>query len=213
MLGWLADLFRLAWGLLYWNTRKAWFQWRRGRARCPCQNPSDSGRAFETGCEACVHWHQPARFRRVCPLLVETPDGLRCAANTADVRPFWGHAARYYGGTLLALYLAGAIAVFAFLRIIGYPSSIVHVTWPGLWYRVPQARGWFFFDRSNRAFAEGKTAEGLLYLSNAYEFDPGNYTIGLTLARALQPGQPAVSNRLYDQLLHQHPALHAATAE
>ena len=206
VLGWLADLFRLVWGLVYWNLRKSWFRLRRGRAHCPCQSPSDSGRAFETGCDASLNWDQPARFRRVCPLLVETPDGLRCSANTADVRPFWGRTLRYYGGTLAAVYLAGALSVFVFLRLVGYPISIVHVTWPGLWYRVPQARGWFFYERSNRAFAAGKTAEGLLYLANAYEFDPTNYVVGLTLAKNYQAANPHVSDQVFARLVHDHPA-------
>ncbi len=213
MLGWLADLFRLAWGLPYWNTRKAWFQWRRGRARCPCQNPSDSGRAFETGCEPCATWDRPARFRRVCPLLVETPHGLRCSVDTAEVRPFWGRVVRYYGGTLLAIYLTGAIAVFAFLRTIGYPISIVHVTWPGLWHRVPQARGWFFAQKSQRAFAAGRTAEGLLYLSNAYQFDPGSYQIALALAKNLQAGRPRESDLLFERILREHPPQRNDTAQ
>jgi hypothetical protein len=213
VLGWLADLFRLAWGLLYWNSRKAWFQRNRDRARCPCQNPSDSGRALETGCEACTAWSKPARFRRVCPLLVETPKGLRCAANTADVRPFWGRAAAAYGGGLLAIYLAGAITVFAFLRTIGYPISIVHVTWPGLWYRVPQARGWFFAQKAQRALDAGRTAEGLLYLANAYQFDPSNYSLALSLAKSFQAGRPRESDTLFLRLLREHPDQRDATAQ
>jgi hypothetical protein len=71
VLGWLADLFRLAWGLLYLNTRKAWFQLCRGRAPCPCQSPSETGR------EARVSRDWPARFRSGCLFLVETPQGLR----------------------------------------------------------------------------------------------------------------------------------------
>ena len=213
MAGWFADFFRFAWGLLYWNTRKTWFQLRRGRSPCPCQSPSDSGRALETRCDACVTWHQPLRFKRVCPLLVATSDGPRCAANTPDVRPFWGRALGYYGGAALTVYLIGAIAVFAFLRTIGYPISIVHVTWPGLWHRVPQARSWFFYERSNRAFAEGRTSEGLLYLANAYEFDPGNYLIGLKLAKNYQAGQPPRSDEIFQRLLRDHPAQRDATAQ
>ena len=211
--GWLADLFRLAGGLVYWNLRKSWFRLRRGRTRCPCQSLSDSGRAFDTACEACLQWDKPARFRHVCPLLVPTKDGLRCSVDTADVRPFWGRAFGWYGGTLLAIYLAGAVGVFAFLRTIGYPVSIVHVTWPGLWYRLPQAQGWFYFDRSNRAFAAGRAAEGLLYLSNAYEFDPDNYVVGLTLAKNYQAAHPHASDQIFARLLRDHPAERSATTQ
>ncbi|MSU22741.1 MAG: hypothetical protein EXS32_02845 [Opitutus sp.] len=213
MLGRLADFFRLVWGLPYWNTRKAWFQLRHGRSRCPCQNPSDSGRAFETHCDACLHWDRPVRFVRVCPLLIQTKNGLRCAANTADVRPFWGQLVRYYGGTLAALYLAGALGVFVFLRIVGYPVSIVHVTWPGLWYRVPQARSWFYAEKSQRAFAAGQTSEGLLYLATAYEFDPANYGLGLTLAKNYQAGQPRASDQIFQRLRRDHRAQRDLTAQ
>jgi hypothetical protein len=211
--GWFADLFRLAWGLLYWNTRKSWFRLRRGRSRVPCQSLSDSGRAFETQCDACVSWRKRGRFRRVCPLLVDTPKGLRCSVDTADVRPFWGIAAKYYGGTALGLYAAGVVAVFIFLRTIGYPVSIVHVGLPPLWHKVGQARGWFFVERSNRAFAEGKTGEGLLYLANAYEFDPTNYVAGLALAKNYQAGQPIRSDQVFTQLLRDHPDKRHATAQ
>lgn len=213
MAGWLADVFRLIWGLLYWNIRKSWFQLRRGRSRVPCQSLSDSGRAFETQCDACYSWRRPLRFKRVCPLLVDTAAGLRCSADTADVRPFWGIAAKYYGGAALSLYAAGVIAVFIFLRTIGYPVSIVHVGLPPLWHKVGQARGWFFLDRSNRAFAEGKTGEGLLYLANAYEFDPTNYIAGIALAKNYQAGQPARSDQIFEQLLREHPDKRHGTAQ
>jgi hypothetical protein len=210
--GRLADFFRLVWGLLYWNIRKSWFQLRRGRSPCPCQSPSDSGRAFETACDACLPWSQPRRFRRVCPLLVETPDGLRCSVNTADVRPFWGRAIGAYGGALAGLYLAAALGIFIFLRTVGYPISIVHLVWPGSWHRVGEVRGWFFMERANQAFAAGRIPEGMLYLNNAYEFDPANDTIALTLAQRLQFGQPTRADAIYRRLLAQHPAQREAIA-
>lgn len=213
MLGWCADFFRFWWGLLYWNVRKTWFRLRRGRGVVPCQSLSDSGRAFETACEACALWQKPARFKRVCPLLVDTEKGLRCSANTADVRPFWLRAFGFYGGAALGVYGVGALAVFIFLRTVGYPVSIVHVTFPPLWHKVGQARGWFFLDRSSRAFADGRTSEGLLYLANAYEFDPSNYAAGLSLAKILQTAQPTRSDEVFRQLLHDHPTKRHATAQ
>lgn len=213
MTGWVADLFRFAWGLLYWNARKSWFRLRLGRITAPCQNQSDSGRAGETQCEACISWHRPSRFRRVCPLLTSTPAGLRCSVATRDVRPFWGITLRYYGGALLLVYATGVLAVFLFLRAVGYPVSIVHVGLPPLWSKVGEARGWFFLDRSNRAFAAGDTTSGLLYLANAYEFDPRNYAAGVTLAKNYQAGQPALSDEVFRRLLREHPDKHEATAQ
>jgi hypothetical protein len=211
--GWFADFFRLAWGLLYWNTRKSWFRLRRGRARCPCQSPSDSGLPLATHCDPVVHWAKARRFRRLCPLLVETPEGWRCSAHTADVRPFWGRALGYYGGTLAVAYLVGALLVFTFLRIVGYPVNLLQVAWPASWHRVGEARGWFFIEKARKAFAANRTGEALLYLSNAYEFDPSNYAAGLTLAKTLQAGQPVASNQVYDRLLREHPAERELTSE
>lgn len=214
MIGWLGDLLRLIGGLLYWNTRKSWFQLRRTRgAACPCQNPSDSGRGYQTQCDACMSWHQPARFKRVCPLLVDTPQGLRCSVDTPQVRPFWGIAAKYYGGTALTVYVVGVVTVFTFLRTIGYPVSIVHVGLPPLWHKVGQARGWFFLDRANKAFAAGDTRQGLLNLSSSFEVDPMNYAAGIALAKHLQPIDPARSDAVFKQLLKTHPELRHDTAQ
>lgn len=213
MIGWSADFFRLAWSLLYWNARKSWFRLKGRGRRAPCQHPSDSGRALETQCEACLHWDRPARFARVCPLLVTTPVGLRCSAHAADVRPFWGRAGRYYGSVLAGIYLFGALGVFAFLRTIGYPISIVHVVWPGLWHRVPQARGAYFYEQGNRAMQAGRIKEALLNFDNAYRFDPSSYPAGLALARNYQSAQPTVSDSLYARLYREHVAQRAATAQ
>jgi hypothetical protein len=109
---------------------------------------------------AALPWDRPARFRRVCPLLVNTPDGLRCSVATADVRPIWMPVARYYGSAALALYAAGVVSVFAFLQTVGYPVCIVQVALPPLWHKVAEARGWFFLERSNRALAAGNSTEG-----------------------------------------------------
>jgi len=211
--GWLADFFRLHWALVYWNIRKTWFRLRRGRGANPCQSPSDSGRALQTGCEACLSWHKPSRFHRVCPLLVHAPGGLRCSANAADVRPFWGRAVGVWAKTFLTIYLAGAFTAFAFLRTIGYPVSIVHVTWPGLWYRVPQARGGYFVAKSNRAFNAGNTREGLIALENAYEFDPSNLSTGLALVKHYQAIQPQLADKFFQRLLNDHPTQRDAIAQ
>ncbi len=111
------------------------------------------------------------------------------------------------------MYVAGVLGVFVFLRSVGYPVSIVHVGLPPLWPRVAQARGWFFLEKANQAFAADRTAEGLLYLANAYDFDPANYTAGLLLAKNYQVGQAARSDQIFRRLLRDHPARRHATAQ
>ncbi len=212
--GWIADMFRFGTGLFYWNARKSWFQIRRGgQSRCPCQSPSDSGEAFVTHCDASLGWSKPQRFRRVCPLLVATPAGLRCSVSRDQVRPFWGRALGWYAGASLSLYILGAVSVFALLRGVGYPVSLAQVTWPGLWYHIPQARAAYFLSKSNNAFRAGRAAEGLLYLSNAHEFAPQNYAVSLALAKHYQAGEPLRSDQIFEQLLRSEPAHRDATSQ
>ncbi len=144
---------------------------------------------------------------------MDTKDGLRCSADTPHVRPFWLRAFAYFGGGALAVYLVGVLALFVLLRTVGYPVNVVHLALPPMWHRVKQVRGWFFLERSNQAFAAGKTSEGLLYLANAYEFDPGNYVAGMSLAKNLQATQPARSDEVFEKLMRDHPDKRSATAQ
>jgi hypothetical protein len=211
MPGWLADFFLFCWGLFYWNARKTFFRWRGGH--CPCQNPSDSGRALETTCDACLHWHQPVRFRRVCPLLVITPNGLRCSVNAKEVRPFWGRAAGFYSGALVASCLAAVLLVFVFLRGIGYPVRFTAVAWPPAWSEIRTARGEYFFQKALRALAGNRAREAGLAFRNAYECNPRDYRTGLMLARLLQVGQSAQADFVYAHLFQADPAHSALIAE
>lgn len=89
------------WALFYWNARKTIFRLRGRRGVAPCQHPSDSGTAMKTACDACTAWHRRVRFRLVCPLLKQDDAGLWvCSVDRAGVRPFWGRAFAYTGGTL-----------------------------------------------------------------------------------------------------------------
>src|SRR5580658_6015424 len=108
--GWCADLGRFAGTVIPLNLRKSLFRLRRGRGICPCQTPSDSGKAGETACEPVASWHEPRRFQRICPLLRQRPDGAwKCSVNAAEVRPFWGRAAAWVGGSTAAAYLVATL--------------------------------------------------------------------------------------------------------
>ncbi|ATC62681.1 hypothetical protein CMV30_01135 [Nibricoccus aquaticus] len=213
MIGWLADLCRLAWGLLYWNSAKTRFRLRAGRGRCPCQSPSDSGRAMETTCEASLTWHQQDRFRRLCPLLKRNASGeLRCSVNTADVRPFWGRAFLIYGGTFAALYLTATLGYFTLQRVIGIPVSYVTIAYPPHWPRIDLARSQYFSQRADRALAAGQIGDAEKSLTLAYALDPANYPAALKLALLYQHAQPTLSDNIYARLLHEHPAQRPVTA-
>ena len=213
MIGWLGDLLRFWWGLLYWNTRKSFFRLRRDRARGPCQNPSDSGRAGETGCDALNDWHQPARFRRVCPLLVATPAGLRCSVDAKDVRPFWQRAAAYYLGALAGIYLAVALGAFAFFRLIGYPLSPLTLAWPPRWPELRLARSEYFVTKARRALEAHRINEAILSLDLAFRNNPRNYEAGFQFAQLTSPGQPELADPVFALLMREHPDRRATTGE
>ena len=210
--GRIADFFRFWWALVYWNGRKTLFRLRPG-SPCPCQAPSDSGRARETRCEASLGWARPAGFRRVCPLLVATAEGWRCGVDTAGVRPFWGRAALSIGGSLAGVYLAATLAVFAGMRVIGYPVAYGDVAWPPAWAGIDAARSRYFLRRGLEALAAQQVREALFSLSLAHELAPHDYDTGFALASLLQATQPALSDRLYAALLADHPARQEQTAD
>ena len=213
MIGWLGDFFRFWWSLLYWNTRKSLFRRHRDQARSPCQNPSDSGRARETGCEAAQYWHRGARFRRVCPLLVETPEGLRCSVDARDVRPCWRRAAAYYASAVVGGYLAVTLGAFVTLRLIGYPLSPLTVLWPGRWSQLRTVRSEYFVAKAQRALDGHRVNEAILSLDIAFNTDPGNYDAGMELAQLLALGQPDLAERIFTLLMRDHPERRSATAE
>jgi hypothetical protein len=212
---WLSDTAHFWRELVVLNFRKTAFRVRRGEVRCPCQDLSDSGKAWQTSCEPAAVWHNPARFRRVCPLFKQTPEGMwRCSVDTANVRPFWGRAFAWLGGGLVLVYLAAALALFGFLRTgVGYPVRYLSVAWPPAWHEIREARSRFFFDKGRAALAANRPIEAIMSLSQSYELDPGNYAAGRYLAQLWQASGADVSNRIYAQLMRDHPAQRPETAQ
>ena len=204
MIAWIGDFFRFWWALFYWNSRKSWF--RLGGAHrddCPCQNFSDSGIAYQSRCDAVIPWHQPARFRRVCPLLTETPEGWRCSVEAERVRPFWGRALLYAVGALLALYLAGTAVAYATLRAAKYDLSYLVVAWPPRWKELRGAQEKLYVTRAQTALARGNYQEAILSLEMVCQLNPRNYSAGLALAGLTQmAAQPHISEHIYERLMH-----------
>lgn len=211
---WLADLCRAAWALVYWNVRKSVHQRQRNRERAPCQNPSDSGRANETGCEACVHWNNPARFRHVCPLLRRNAQGqLRCSVDSSEVRPFWGRAVLLAATLAVVGYGGVSAAAWGFFRWRGYELPLTVLVWPPAWQTFPQAQGMLFFKRAQIAAREGRINEALISYQIAFERDPNNYDAGFAYAQLLQAGHPVQADRIFLHLLRNHTTQRARTAE
>jgi hypothetical protein len=215
VIGWIGDFFRFWWALFYWNARKTWFRLQGAhRDSCPCQNYSDSGHALDSRCSAITHWQEPARFRRICPLLTETKDGWRCGVDAERVRAFWGRALLFGGGTLLAVYLTGSVAVFAFLHTANYEINYLSVVWPPLWPELRLSQEKLYASRAQRAIAARNYPEALLSLQRVRELNPRNYPAGLTLASLSQiSGQASVAEHIYERLMHDVPESRPSTAQ
>ncbi|MEI6107448.1 MAG: tetratricopeptide repeat protein [Opitutae bacterium] len=201
--------------MFYWNARKAWFR-LRGAARddCPCQNASDSGLALETRCDAIIQWNQPARFRRICSLLKETPAGLRCSVEAERVRPFWGRAMVYVATSLLGIYLTMTCAAFLVLRAVHYDISYATVAWPMHWSRFRVAQENLYTQRATAALQAGNFPAAMLSLEMVCKLNPGNYGAGLTLARLSQAaGQSSVADHIYERLMRDAPDERIKTAQ
>jgi hypothetical protein len=208
----LADAGRGFVDLFYWNARKTSYRLHGGR--CPCQNQSDDPVPGRVRCDAASHWHEPGRFRVICPLLVATPQGWRCSVAPAGVRPFWGRVFALLAGTLLGLYLAGVIAVFATLRIVNAaPVGLHQVAWPGLWREILRVQAAHLFQTAIAAFREGRMDEAHLALETAHVRDPRNYEAGLLLAQiAMYQRSFLFADGLFTELQAGHPEHRLHTA-
>lgn len=213
-LRWLADTGRYAGGMFYWNARKSAYVWRGRRGSCPCQNESDDSIPGRVRCEAVLHWHNPARFRRICPLLVATAEGWRCSVQATQVRPFWGRVGRGTALALLGLYLAGTGAVFVSLRVVGgAPVGWFQVAWPGRWHEIKTVQAAHLFQVAIDSFARGRLPEAHLRLMTARELDPANYDVALMLAQiSMFQRSYLFSDDLFLGLWRDHPVRRLHTA-
>lgn len=214
MTGWLVDTFRLLWGTIYWNTRKTCHVLGGRRGHAPCQVASDSGRAGETACEAALHYASPGFHRAVCPLLVRRPDGAWiCSVDSPQVRPFWQRGILILTAAGLLAFAFSTALAFGALRTLGYEIGYRQVAWPPAWreFRAVQSR--FHLARARAAREEGRPADALLALANAYELNPRDYAAGLLLAQLWQRGQALRSDALFARLYKEHPERREQTAQ
>lgn len=214
MIGWIADFFRFWWALGYWNTRKTWFRLNGAhRDSCPCQEESDSGLALDSRCAAVLAWRDPRRFRRVCPLLVQTKDGWRCSVDAERVRPFWLRAFLFAGGAAVILYLVATVGVFVALKATGYDVAYPMVAWPGRWAELRSSQERLYATRAQEALVAGDYPTAILSLQTVCRLNPRNLPAGLMLARlSLLAGQPSIAEHIYSRLMHDVPEQRAAIA-
>jgi hypothetical protein len=214
VIGWIADFFRFWWALVYWNIRKTWFRLAGAhRDSCPCQEASDSGLALDSRCAAVLGWRDPRRFRRVCPLLVQTKDGWRCSVDAERVRPFWMRAFLFGGAAAATLYLVATLGLFMALRTTGYDVAYAMVAWPGRWAELRSSQERLYATRAQEALVAGDYQTAILALQTVCRLNPRNLPAGLMLARlSLLAGQPSIAEYIYSRLMHDVPEQRPAIA-
>jgi len=210
---WLADLLRLPLSALHWNARKTWYVVRGRRGPCPCHDPSDSGAAGQTRCLAVLHWRSPARFKRVCPLLVQTGHGWCCRVSSATVRPFWGRVLAVAALLGTAVYTLGGFAALGLLHRTGYDQlRYADVVWPGNWGRFKVVQAQYYRAMGDAALRQRDYRQAQMAYATAMETAP-DYPSGLALAiLSSYAGNYAYSDSLFIRLRHEFPEEHERTA-
>lgn len=213
---WLGDAARCVWALLYWNARKSRYVLGKRRGRCPCQDPSDSGTSGLAHCDAVIHLNKPMRFRHVCPLLVPGSDGKGafCSVPASQVRPFWGRAFKFFGGSLLVFYIAGTSVFFIGMRATGVNTlSWRQVVWPGAWGEITHERSKYFFKQAITACARHDYQTAYRSMATALELDPHNYDARLLMAQYSEfAGEFLTADRFFKMLLREFPEKRSRTA-
>ncbi len=169
---------------------------------------------MDSRCDAILDWNEPERFRRVCPLLKQTPQGWRCSVNAESVRPFWGRALLHGSVLALILYLAGTLALYAVLRVASYDADYMSIVWPPRWGELRDSQEKLYADRAQQALQAGKYQEAILSLERVTQLNPRNYAAGLALAGLSQvAAQPYVSDHIYERLMRDVPEQRRQTAQ
>ncbi|MBT5901879.1 MAG: hypothetical protein HOH58_07200 [Opitutaceae bacterium] len=147
-------------------------------------------------------------------MLQPTVEGtLMCSVDSADVRPFWGRVIASSVMSAALIYAAMVLAVFGFMRQVGYPVTVEMIGWPPNWSEINQAKSRYFLQNAQNAYEKGELSETVMSLSLAYEYDIYNYDAGFFLAKLWQASRPEVSNHLYQELIANHPDFRTQTAE
>ena len=206
--GLLVDAYRIPAALVLWNLRKTIYRRRGDWTRCPCQSPSDSGRALETHCDAALDWNEPGRFRLVCPALRTTPRGFCCSLAAPDVRPFWGRAALLFFLVIVGAYAAGVTLGYGTMRAFGSRNvAWLDFLWPRRWENVAKARSQQFSAEAIVALERRDFGLARISLKSALAADPQNYDAALLLAMLDSFAANAhVADAAFDWLMRRHPA-------
>lgn len=175
-------------------------------ARCQC--PSDSGRALETRCEACLRFTRPARYLHVCPDARITSDGVVCAAHATAVRPRWDHALPRLVLPPVLLWLIISVLAWLGLRSRGLETlPLASVAWPPAWSDIAAHQRIAWVTAAESALASDREAEARLALFAAFNTRAGDARQDYALGRlAAAASFYSLADDLHAATLARHPA-------
>ncbi|MDP2138092.1 MAG: hypothetical protein Q8J74_09570 [Candidatus Didemnitutus sp.] len=144
---------------------------------------------------------------------MRNPDGeWQCGVGPEGVRPYWVRQGAILGGTVAVALLLAALGVWGTMRVVGFNVSPRQIMWPPAWSELDGVRARFFLEQARELLAEGKFREAANSLTVAYEMNPGDYEIALTLAEFYQVGRPAAVDPFFEHLMRNHPERRNETA-
>lgn len=185
---------------------------RHAGASCPppapCQSGSDTGRANETHCEACLRLDRSTRYRHVCPALRVTSRGAFCTLDSAAIRPCWTRALVALVLPPLALAATAILGVWLFLRFGSGLAAlpIGDVAWPPRWKNIAEHRRSHFRATALRALAAGDPSTTSVALFSAAHSGSGTPAENHTLARlATLGGYHSLADEIHVATIAAHP--------
>jgi len=174
----------------------------------PCQSPSDSGRARDTHCEACMRFDSARRYRLVCAHLELTSRGAFCRLDSAQIRPEWRRVLVFWTAPWVVLALLALLGTWSVLRFgTGLAGlSPLDVAFPSRWSRVSELKRQKFTTLALSAIHRGDFPQAGVALFTAARIGRGAANENLALARiATLGGYHSLADELHAQTIAAHP--------
>lgn len=157
----------------------------------PCQSGSDSGRAHQTRCEACLRFDRTRRYHVVCPALRIREKGAFCSLDSREIRPAWGRAFVVFSIPPLALAIVLILGAWSFLRFGSGLKTLplADVACPPRWANIDEHRRSHFRDLALGALRSGDFNAATVALFSAAGSGQGTPGENIALARLATIGK------------------------
>ena len=180
-----------------------------------CQSGSDSGRALQTRCEACLRFDRARRYRFVCPALRVGGKDAFCSLDSREIRPAWGRVVVLFSIPPIALAAILILGSWGFLRFgSGLKTlTLTDVAWPPRWTKIAEHRRARFQTLALDAIRSGDFTAATVALFSAAGSGRGSSGENIALARLAALGKfYSLSDELHARNIAEHPGRAAELA-